>query len=94
MVDVATEIEHMGKFRRSGMIVYLNGQYIPRERAAIDVDDRGFLFANGVTLYVRLAGDTDPNSAAMVVSRYNYAFYVEQDFVYFLDLTFRHYGQG
>jgi D-alanine transaminase len=30
------------------MIVYLNGQYIPRERAFIDVDDRGFLFADGV----------------------------------------------
>jgi len=30
------------------MIVYLNGQYIPREQASIDVDDRGFLFADGV----------------------------------------------
>ncbi len=30
------------------MIVYLNGQYVPRERAFIDVDDRGFLFADGV----------------------------------------------
>jgi len=30
------------------MIVYLNGQYIPRQRASIDVDDRGFLFADGV----------------------------------------------
>jgi D-alanine transaminase len=30
------------------MIVYLNCQYIPRERASIDVDDRGFLFADGV----------------------------------------------
>ena len=30
------------------MIVYLNGQYIPRERASIDVDDRGFLFADGI----------------------------------------------
>jgi len=30
------------------MIVYLNGQYIPREQAFIDVDDRGFLFADGV----------------------------------------------
>lgn len=34
--------------RRSGMIVYLSGQYIPREQASIDVDDRGFLFADGV----------------------------------------------
>lgn len=30
------------------MIVYLNGQYIPRQQASIDVDDRGFLFADGV----------------------------------------------
>ncbi len=52
------------------------------------------LYAEGTDLYVRLAGDADPNGAAMVVSRYNQAFYVEQDYVYFLDLTFRHYGQG
>jgi parallel beta-helix repeat protein len=30
----------------------------------------------------------------MVISRYNNCFYVEQDYIYFLDLTFRHYGQG
>ncbi|HID61280.1 MAG TPA: aminotransferase [Anaerolineae bacterium] len=30
------------------MIVYLNGRYIPRQQASIDVDDRGFLFADGV----------------------------------------------
>jgi D-alanine transaminase len=30
------------------MIVYLNGQYIPRQQVSIDVDDRGFLFADGV----------------------------------------------
>ena len=30
------------------MIIYLNGQYIPREQASVDVDDRGFLFADGV----------------------------------------------
>ncbi len=30
------------------MIVYLNGQYIPRRQAFIDVDDRGFLFADGI----------------------------------------------
>jgi parallel beta-helix repeat protein len=51
-------------------------------------------YANGADLYVRLAGDVDPNSTSMVVSRYNYAFYVEQDYVYVLDLIFRHYGQG
>lgn len=28
--------------------VYLNGEYIPKEEALISVDDRGFLFADGV----------------------------------------------
>ena len=51
------------------------------------------LYADGTTLYVHLAGDADPNTTTMVVSRYNHAFEVEQDFVYFLDLTLRHYGQ-
>jgi hypothetical protein len=51
-------------------------------------------YASGTAIYVHLAGDADPNSATMVVSRYNRAFYVEQDHVYFLDLTFRHYGRG
>jgi hypothetical protein len=56
-------------------------------------DTPGF-YASGTTVYVRLAGDADPNGVEMAVSRYNYAFYVEQDYIYFLDLTFRHYGQG
>jgi hypothetical protein len=56
-------------------------------------DVPGF-YVSGATVYVRLAGDADPNGITMAVSRYNYAFYVEQDSIYFLDLTFRHYGQG
>jgi Right handed beta helix region len=51
-------------------------------------------YAEGLDLYVHLAGDADPNGMAMVVSRYNYAFYVEQDSIYILNLTFRHYGRG
>jgi parallel beta-helix repeat protein len=51
-------------------------------------------YAQGTTVYVRLAGDADPNHAAMLVSRYQYAFFVEQDYIYFLNLGFRHYGQG
>jgi len=51
-------------------------------------------YASGTTLYVRLAGNANPNTASMVVSRYNHAFSVEQSFIYFLDLTFRHFGQG
>jgi D-alanine transaminase len=30
------------------MLVYLNGEYVPRERAMVSVDDRGFLFGDGV----------------------------------------------
>jgi hypothetical protein len=51
-------------------------------------------YANGTTVYVRLAGDANPNDAAMVVSRYNHAFYVEQSSIYLINLTFRYYGQG
>ncbi len=46
------------------------------------------------SLYVHLAGDTNPNAAEMRVSRYNHAFTIEQDFIYILDLTFQTYGQG
>jgi D-alanine transaminase len=31
-----------------GLIVYLNGAFIPREKACISPDDRGFYFADGV----------------------------------------------
>ncbi len=30
------------------MIVYLNGKYIPRDQAMVSVDDRGFLFGDGI----------------------------------------------
>jgi len=56
-------------------------------------DTPGF-YADGTDLYVRLAGDADPDGVVMVVSRYNYAFYVDKDYVYFVDLAFRHYGRG
>jgi D-alanine transaminase len=35
------------------MIVYLNGQFLPREEARISPDDRGFLFGDGVYEVVR-----------------------------------------
>ena len=57
-------------------------------------DNAPGFYTNGPTLYVHLAGDADPNGAAMVISRYGNAFTVEQNYIYFLDLTFRHYGQG
>lgn len=36
------------------MLVYLNGRYLPREEATISVEDRGFLFADGVYEVVRV----------------------------------------
>jgi D-alanine transaminase len=35
------------------MTVYLNGAYLPREKACISVDDRGFLFGDGVYEVIR-----------------------------------------
>ena len=50
--------------------------------------------ADGDSLWVRLAGDADPNPAEVAVSRFNHALYLDQDFVFVLGLTFRFYGQG
>jgi hypothetical protein len=56
-------------------------------------DIPGF-YSEGTTLYVHLAAGADPGAAAINVSRYNHAFNVSQDYIYFSNLTFRHYGQG
>jgi len=56
-------------------------------------DIPGF-YASGTEVYVHLSAGADPNHLAMQVSRFNHAFYVERDYIYFLDLTFRNYGQG
>ncbi|HEY3286407.1 MAG TPA: aminotransferase class IV [Gemmatimonadaceae bacterium] len=38
------------------MIMYLNGQYLPREQALIPVEDRGFIFGDGIYEGVRSVG--------------------------------------
>ncbi len=38
------------------MLVYLNGDYVPRDEATISVYDRGFLFADGVYEVIRIYG--------------------------------------
>ena len=38
------------------MLAYLNGQYLPRGEAKISVDDRGFLFGDGVYDVIRAVG--------------------------------------
>ncbi len=41
---------------QSTELVYLNGEYLPRERACVSVFDRGFLFADGVYEVVPVYG--------------------------------------
>lgn len=36
------------------MLVYLDGEYVPHEQARVPVDDRGFLFADGVYEVIRV----------------------------------------
>ena len=36
------------------MLVYLNGEYVPRSQAHVSIDDRGFLFADGVYEVIRV----------------------------------------
>jgi D-alanine transaminase len=43
----------MNQHAKAAMVVYLNGEYLPRERARISPDDRGFLFGDGVYEVVR-----------------------------------------
>jgi hypothetical protein len=79
-------------------LVTANGQRLYPYQSLSDLQNLiwgipGF-YASGTTVYVRLAGNANPSGVAMVVSRYNRAFYVEQDHIAFLDLTFRHYGLG
>ncbi len=38
------------------MLVYLNGEYVPKEEARVSVNDRGFLFADGVYEVIRVYG--------------------------------------
>lgn len=38
------------------MIVYLDGRFIPHEEARVSVDDRGFLFADGLYEVIRVYG--------------------------------------
>jgi parallel beta-helix repeat protein len=79
-------------------LITADGQRLYPYQSLFDLENLAWaipgFYASGTDVYVRLAGDANPSAAVMVVSRYNYAFYVEQDFIYFSKLTFRHYGQG
>ncbi len=79
-------------------LVTANGQRLLPYQSLSDLqgliwNTPGF-YADDTDLYVRLSGDVHPASVTMVISRLNHAFSVEQDYIYFLNLTFRHFGQG
>jgi hypothetical protein len=79
-------------------LVMSNGQRLYPYQSLADLQNfiwgiPGF-YASGTTLYVRLAGNVNPGTTTMVVSRYNTAFTVNRNYIYFLDLTFTHYGLG
>jgi len=80
-------------------LVLSNGQRLYPYQSQTDLQNLrwgipGF-YANGTSLYVRLAGNANPNTTTMIVSRNESAFYVDgRSFIYFLNLTFRHYGLG
>ncbi len=80
-------------------LVLSNGQRLypyqsPSDLQNLAWDISGF-YADGTTLDVHLAGDINPAATTMTVTRYESAFYVDgQSYIYFLGLTFRHYGQG
>ena len=41
--------------------VYLNGEFVPKERATVSVEDRGFIFGDGIYEVVRaIDGRIDP----------------------------------
>jgi hypothetical protein len=79
-------------------LVLANGQRLYPYQSLAELQNLAWgipgFYASGTTLYVRLAGNADPKGATMVVSRYGNAFTIQRDYIYFLNLTFRHYGQG
>ena len=79
-------------------LIVANGQRLMPYTSLADLQNLvwgipGF-YASDTIMYVRLAGNADPNTATMLVARYNTAFTVSQNFIYFVNLTFRYYGQG
>jgi hypothetical protein len=79
-------------------LVLANGERLLPYRSMADLQNLpwgipGF-YVNGVDLYVHLAGDADPNNCEMIVSRFSSALIIEQNFIYFLNLIFQHYGAG
>ena len=62
--------------------------------ASLDWENTPGFYSSGTTLYVHLAGNANPATKVMTVSRYNNAFGVTQDHIVFRKMTFRYYGRG
>jgi parallel beta-helix repeat protein len=79
-------------------LVTANGQRIYPYGSLADLQNLAWgipgFYVNGNEVSVRLAGDADPNLAAIHVSRYNHAFYVGENYIDIIGLTFRHYGRS
>ncbi len=86
-----TNVENTGLVTANGTRLYPYGDLASLQTLSWNIP--GF-YLDGMNLYVHLAGAADPNNAEIRVSRYNRGFDVEQDYIYFLNLTFQHYGQG
>ncbi|MEZ4706365.1 MAG: hypothetical protein R3A44_04125, partial [Caldilineaceae bacterium] len=48
-------------------------------------------YIEGQRLYVHLDSDADPADVAISISRFNRGFNIKTDYIYFLNLTFRHF---
>jgi len=91
-------IYHATTNEADSYLVLANGERLLPYRSIADLQNLpwgipGF-YVNGVNLYVHLAGDADPNHTSMIVSRFSSAFFIDQNYIYFLNLTFQHYGAG
>ena len=51
-------------------------------------------YQDGTTLYVHLKNNKNPDTTSMIVSRFGTAFTLTRNHIYFINLTFKHYGQG
>ena len=54
-VNSPADSRFSGEYRR-GMVVYFNGEFMPKENVRISPDDRGFLFGDGTYEVVRIYG--------------------------------------
>jgi len=91
-------IYHTTTHEADSFLVLADGERLLPYRSIAELQTLGWgipgFYVDGVDLYMHLAGDADPNNATMIISRFSSAFIIEQDYIYFLNLTIQHYGAG